>query len=184
MRVGELPEQVTHSLCWNTHVLPYIVPGHVELVKPDEHETLVPVVAVMLETATPPQVEEKLAATVLQSDNELLAAPPTDRAPNKARRMTMDANMFAMLTELAEKPCAFIGERVAKDRSRIVFASKENNLGQSCTQKCSRQRKNGTDVRFLCSSEKESTFSLCFVGHAFSFCFDPLTACYSANARW
>lgn len=71
----ELPEQVTHNLCWKTQVLPLIVPGHVDEVKPDEQDTVVPVVAVIFATATPPHVELKLAAAVLQAASELVAAP-------------------------------------------------------------------------------------------------------------
>lgn len=66
--------QVTHNLCWNTHVLPYIVPGQFELVKPDEQETFTPVEATIFDTAVPPHVVSNFAASVLQSENELLAA--------------------------------------------------------------------------------------------------------------
>ena len=57
-RTGDEPEQVTHNLCTNVHVLPENVPGQVELVKPDVQVTLVPLARVIFVRAVPPHVVE------------------------------------------------------------------------------------------------------------------------------
>jgi hypothetical protein len=118
IRVGELPEQVTHSLWSKIQVLPEYVPGHVEMEKPDVHVTFTPAMVATDADATPPHVVSKFAASVWQSERELLAVPKIDGSDRRSKTNEVIANEIQTKTKSLLKWIHSVDARVEKCSQR------------------------------------------------------------------